>query len=616
MVTGVVSSSEMTPWSIRMKPTDASLVDAARSGDRDAFAAIYDRYADPIHGFCVNRLRDRADAADATQDTFVRAATRLDQLRDPTRLRAWLFAIARNDCNRRLALRSRIGDPEALETMAADSPAPEAGVASAELADLVHDAAAGLTDRDQELLWLHLHHGLEGEALAAVLDVAPSHAYVMMSRLRERVGKSLGSLLVARLGREECTELAEVLGGWDGVFSLEVRSRVTRHVEGCDVCARRRAALVAPGSLLGVVPLVPPPSFVRDGVLDSYDQRGAAVDDDWTWRDDGFPQGVGRASPRRSLWWIAAGVAVIVVVIGAGLALVGNGDDTAVPATGGAIGNAAVSTDAATTTGTAPTTTTSVATTTTTTTTSTTTSAPPASLPALPQPPTTTVLVAPPPPPPPPPPPSPSPPPTTLPPPPTTTAAPIGPVLSLPTTPVDLGGRASSAAFTVANGGDQPLTWGGAVAGAAWSATPLGGTLAPGASTTITVSVDRSGLAEGPVPQGTVSLSSDGGAGSVRLLASVEIPPDVSILSAPSFVACSMTATVVAAASDPAGIASVQVVWPGGTVAMAPVGAEWSATIGPPPDVLPNPQVIRVIANDTRGNSAIDERRIGVSSGC
>ncbi|MGH8967094.1 MAG: RNA polymerase sigma factor, partial [Actinomycetes bacterium] len=76
--------------------SDTDLVTGALAGDRDAFAAIYDRYADRLHDFCWSVLRDRDEAADAVQDTFVLAAQRLAQLNDPERLRSWLYAVARS----------------------------------------------------------------------------------------------------------------------------------------------------------------------------------------------------------------------------------------------------------------------------------------------------------------------------------------------------------------------------------------------------------------------------------------------------------------------------------------------------------------------------------------
>ena len=63
-------------------------------------ADVYDRYADPLYKYCRSLLGDPADAADAVQDAFVIAASRLGGLRDAERLRAWLYAVARNECLR------------------------------------------------------------------------------------------------------------------------------------------------------------------------------------------------------------------------------------------------------------------------------------------------------------------------------------------------------------------------------------------------------------------------------------------------------------------------------------------------------------------------------------
>jgi RNA polymerase sigma-70 factor (ECF subfamily) len=103
-----------------MQRTDAELVAAWLTGDQQAFAAIYERYADALYGVCSGLLRDRAAAADVVHDTFVRAASRVGQLRRPERLRAWLFAIARNVCAdhvRRRTRRARV-----LERLRLESP--------------------------------------------------------------------------------------------------------------------------------------------------------------------------------------------------------------------------------------------------------------------------------------------------------------------------------------------------------------------------------------------------------------------------------------------------------------------------------------------------------------
>jgi len=57
-------------------------VAAIIAGDPSGLADAYDRYAVPLHKFCSAMLREPADAADAVQDTFVIAASRLSGLED------------------------------------------------------------------------------------------------------------------------------------------------------------------------------------------------------------------------------------------------------------------------------------------------------------------------------------------------------------------------------------------------------------------------------------------------------------------------------------------------------------------------------------------------------
>lgn len=317
----------MSTFAEAAEPTDADLVAGVLAGDREAFAAVYDRYADRLHDFCAAVLRDPHEAADAVQDTFVLVAERLTQLNDPARLRPWLYAVARSVALRRTRARKRVvldiegndrADPH-------HGPAREAELAS--LRELVWGAAAGLSDRDRALLDLHLRQGLEGAELGEAMGVSASHAYVLLNRLRDQVERSLGALLIARLGRRDCPELDGLLTGWDGRFSPLLRKRVARHVERCTVCGRRKRAMVSPWALLAGVPLLPAPLYLRDQVLRRVElvaHRGPA------------PTATGPLPPRhRSRLLYAAAAAAVLLLLGLGgvgaMALWSDGDtvDTA-----------------------------------------------------------------------------------------------------------------------------------------------------------------------------------------------------------------------------------------------------------------------------------------------
>jgi RNA polymerase sigma factor (sigma-70 family) len=306
--------------------SDAELVSAAAAGDRLAFAGIYDRYADRLHDFCIGMLRDRDAAADCVQDAFCIAATRLNQLADPDKLRPWLYAIARNEALRSIRARRREHVTDELPEAASAEPGPETLAAQGELADLITQATGGLSDRDRTVLDLAYRHGLDGPELAAALNVSPGTANRTVSRLRQTVEHALGALLVARQARaatDACAELRTILAGWDGRFTALMRKRIARHIESCPACEEQRRRLVNPAALLGAAPvLIPAPSWLREHTLNRIDlvaytttlpspPGGSAVGGRATGGD--IPAGAGVRRTRR----LVLGALLLVLLIGA-----------------------------------------------------------------------------------------------------------------------------------------------------------------------------------------------------------------------------------------------------------------------------------------------------------
>ena len=88
------------------------MVAAIVAGDADGIAEAYDRYAASLYAYD-HWLLPGPEAAEVVQDTFLIAVSRLDGLRDPDRLDAWLHAVARNECLRRLGAGGPAGVAEA-----------------------------------------------------------------------------------------------------------------------------------------------------------------------------------------------------------------------------------------------------------------------------------------------------------------------------------------------------------------------------------------------------------------------------------------------------------------------------------------------------------------------
>jgi len=235
---------------------DSEVVASIVAGDPEGLAEAYDRYADPLYKYCRSMLSDPADAADAVQDTFVIAASRLAGLREPERLRAWLYAVARNECLRILRAKKPTSALDEAPDVTDDVADVGEDAERAELRALVENAVGGLNPTEREVVELQLRQGLEPAEMAAVLGVSLNHAHSLLSRARNQLEICLGVLLVGRAGREDCSELSSMLAGWDGRLTALLRKRVHRHIEQCPTCSDRRAFELRPAMLLGLSPAV------------------------------------------------------------------------------------------------------------------------------------------------------------------------------------------------------------------------------------------------------------------------------------------------------------------------------------------------------------------------
>lgn len=523
-------------------PDDASLVAGVLAGDRQAFASVYERYADRLHDFAFSMLRNPVEAQDCVADSFVVMAEKVGQLRDPSRLRPWLYSVVRNECLRTLRARGREAhDDEWLEAMPDQGRGPEDQVADdavqAELRELVWAAVEGLNDRDRALIDLHLRQGLEGAELAAAMDVTPANAYVMLSRARDQVERALGALLIARKGSEDCEELAALLKDWDGTFSPLIRKRVARHIDGCAVCETRRKLMVSPLALFAGVPAFAAPSSLRDRVLGDERLVAFYVDQPVPAGAPGVGGGSGDGSGRRRA--LVAVAAVLLLLAGIGLLTVlwpADGDDDLV----------AVDTP----TSTAPSTPAAPSSTPTGTTTApspsekaTSSSAPPSSATASSD---------------------------------ATVAAPGD--LRVSTRSIDLGTERSSDTVRLSNVGGSPVDF-TARSRVGWlSVSTGGGTLAAGDDTGLRITARRSGLPEG-THRGQVAVGWSGGTVLVTVSLRVNRPPVIGTITAG---ATSCSIPVSAAVSDGTGVRSVRATWSGsanGQAAATPSGGRWRVTI-------------------------------------
>ncbi|QEL15923.1 RNA polymerase sigma factor [Limnoglobus roseus] len=178
-------------------------IEAAQAGDRTAFARIVEHYWDRLYRWLYHLTRNRHQAEDLVQETFMKALGALGSFRPGSNFRAWLFRIGHNNFVnlKRSERRTRHPLPD-------ESPAPAPGgstldnMADREAVSEVAKAIQELPPEFRSALLLHTQEGLAYREIAAILKTTEETARWRVFKARQKLMKVLAPELVPPTGKE------------------------------------------------------------------------------------------------------------------------------------------------------------------------------------------------------------------------------------------------------------------------------------------------------------------------------------------------------------------------------------------------------------------------------
>ncbi|WP_248962258.1 sigma-70 family RNA polymerase sigma factor [Sphaerisporangium perillae] len=145
----------------------------AKTGDADAFAALYDRYVDLVYRYVYFRVGSHALAEDLTSETFLRALRRIADFTWQGRdFGAWLVTIARNlvaDHYKSGRYRMEVSTAEVLDTPLDGLHIPENAVVATMVSERVLRAVSDLNPEQQECVVLRFLHGMSLAETALIM---------------------------------------------------------------------------------------------------------------------------------------------------------------------------------------------------------------------------------------------------------------------------------------------------------------------------------------------------------------------------------------------------------------------------------------------------------------
>jgi RNA polymerase sigma-70 factor (ECF subfamily) len=176
-----------------MDANDRDLAQRASSGDRDAFAALYERHLDAVYRYAFYRVRDDAEADDVTSEVFHRALQAMPRYEPRRPFLAFLYTIARNViADRFRRARHTVPLDEAADARSEERPLDER---AGELDDArkLRVALAQLTPLQQEVIVLRFVEGWSLEEIASIQGKPASTVrgiqFRALAALREILGR-------------------------------------------------------------------------------------------------------------------------------------------------------------------------------------------------------------------------------------------------------------------------------------------------------------------------------------------------------------------------------------------------------------------------------------------
>jgi RNA polymerase sigma-70 factor (ECF subfamily) len=179
-----------------------TLLRGAAAGDREAFKTIVSLHQQQVFLLAYSVLRNREDALDIVQETFMRLYQKIDVYEKEGNFRAWLLQIAKNLCidyyRKHYAKRRDLESEKPLDELVLASSDSSADPTSSDLRRVVSHGLEQLGDRQRMVFVMKHYNGLDYREIAEILNVRLG----TVKSLHFKAVRNLRRLLGPRLGME------------------------------------------------------------------------------------------------------------------------------------------------------------------------------------------------------------------------------------------------------------------------------------------------------------------------------------------------------------------------------------------------------------------------------
>jgi RNA polymerase sigma-70 factor (ECF subfamily) len=180
-----------------VKDNDFDLIQAINSGQTEKFHDLVKRYEHKLYNFSLRMCRDRSDAEDMIQDTFLNVFKYLKNFRYESKFKNWLYKVAASTCIKKrrkskFAPEKELSLDEFLPNEEAEKPdhlpewalLPLDKLLNDELRDKINETILTLPKKYRLVMVLRDLEGFSTDETAQILNLSPSNVKVRHHRAR------------------------------------------------------------------------------------------------------------------------------------------------------------------------------------------------------------------------------------------------------------------------------------------------------------------------------------------------------------------------------------------------------------------------------------------------
>jgi len=178
------------------------IINRVKSGDREAFSLVVDRFSDMVYTICRRMLTVEADAEDAAQEVFVKVYRSIAGFKEKSKFSTWIYRITYNHCISVIRKKVKVID---LVDEIPDGDASNEDVSGLDLISgeerkhYIRMAIEALPETDAVVVTLFYFDELSLEEIAEVTGLTSSNIRIKLHRSRKKMYQVLSGHLKTEL---------------------------------------------------------------------------------------------------------------------------------------------------------------------------------------------------------------------------------------------------------------------------------------------------------------------------------------------------------------------------------------------------------------------------------